>query len=170
MSGVFAGRYMAEMDDDFVVFLIGMRVNKFWQFSKWIPVARAMPPMLETLSKHPKKGLLGFESFFSLFPMTTCLVSYWRSFEDLEYFATNRDDPHLAVWRDFNQQIGTDGTVGIWHETYQIRAGEYECIYGNMPSFGLAKATKHVPVGGKRETARSRIGRDMDEENLVKEA
>jgi hypothetical protein len=31
MAKVFAGRYTAQADDDFVVFLIGMRVNKRWK-------------------------------------------------------------------------------------------------------------------------------------------
>ena len=40
---VLADRLTAEMDGDFVVFLIGMRVNKPWKVHKWLPVARAMP-------------------------------------------------------------------------------------------------------------------------------
>ena len=30
------------------------------------------------------------------------LVQYWRSYEDLERFARNPDDPHLPAWRRFN--------------------------------------------------------------------
>ncbi len=48
--------------------------------------------------------------------------------------------------------------VGIWHETYVVRAGDYECLYGNMPRFGLAKAGEHVPVASKGETAAARLG------------
>ena len=51
-----------------------------------------------------------------------------------------------------------DGTVGIWHETYLIQPHQYEAVYGNMPVFGLAKATQHVPAVGRRETARRRLG------------
>ncbi len=32
----------------------------------------------------------------------------------------------------------------------------------NMPSFGLAKATEHVPATGRRETARRRLGGDSE--------
>ncbi|MBA4115324.1 MAG: DUF4188 domain-containing protein [Rubrobacter sp.] len=49
------------------------------------------------------------------------LASVWRSFEDLERFARNPDDPHLPSWRRFNQTVGSDGSVGIWHETYVVR-------------------------------------------------
>ncbi|NKB18410.1 MAG: DUF4188 domain-containing protein [Pseudanabaena sp. CRU_2_10] len=158
MSNVFPGRFTAQIDEPFVVFLIGMRVNKFWSFSKWTPVARAMSPMLSTLYQYPEKGFLGGENFYRFSPLTTLLLSYWRSFEDLEQFARSPSEPHLAAWQKFNKAIGNDGSVGIWHETYLIQPGQYEAVYGNMPAFGLAAATKHVSVTGKRETARRRLG------------
>lgn len=156
-NGVFAGRYTAEYNESFVVFLIGMRVNDFWKFGKWMPVAQAMGPMLEVLYKSPEKGFLGGESFFRIWPIVPCLVTYWRSFEDLERFAKSKDEPHLEPWRKFNQAIGSSGTVGIWHETYKVEAGAFESVYGNMPRFGLAAATKHVPVTSRRDSARQRI-------------
>jgi hypothetical protein len=153
MSNVFPGRFTAQIDEPFVVFLIGMRVNKFWSFSKWSPVASAMSPMLSTLYQYPEKGFLGGENFFRLSPIGTLLLSYWRSFEDLENFARSPSEPHLAAWQEFSKAIGNDGSVGIWHETYLVQPGQYKAIYGNMPAFGLAAATKHVPATGKRETA-----------------
>ena len=48
--------------------------------------------------------------------------------------------------------------MGIWHETYRVRAGEYEAIYNNMPEFGLAKAGGWVPATGKNSTAKGRLG------------
>ena len=42
-------RMTVKLEGDFVVFLIGMRVNKFWKVNKWLPVARAMPRMLDEL-------------------------------------------------------------------------------------------------------------------------
>jgi len=44
---------------EFVVFIIGMRVNKFLALRKWIATAMAMGPMLRTLYQHPEKGFLG---------------------------------------------------------------------------------------------------------------
>ncbi len=158
MTDVVPGRYTAAIDEPFVVFLIGMRVNRIRLFSKWMPVARAMPGMIQVLYSHPEKGFLGGESFFRLFPLTTLLLTYWRSFDDLERFARSADDPHLKAWKQFNQAVGQDGTVGIWHETYLIKPGHYEAVYGNMPVFGLAKATQHVPAVGRRMTARQRLG------------
>jgi hypothetical protein len=57
---------------------------------------------------------------------------------------------HLPAWKAFNQSIATDGSVGIWHETFAIAAGAYESIYVNMPSFGLGRASKLEPATGRR--------------------
>lgn len=145
MSKVMRGRFTAKTNEPFVVFLIGMRINKFFAFNKWIPRAMAMTPMLQTLYKYPDKGFLGGETF--LYWRGVGLIQYWRSFEDLERFARSVEEPHLKAWQRFNRVVGADGSVGIWHETYLINPGNYEAIYGNMPIFGLAGATKHVPVG-----------------------
>jgi Domain of unknown function (DUF4188) len=156
MAKVIPGRFTAEIDGPFVVFIIGMRVNKFFAFRKWIATAMAMGPMIRTLYEHPEKGFLGAQTF--LYGRGVVTVQYWRSFEDLERFARDKDDPHLEAWRTFNKTIGSDGSVGIFHETFLVDAGKYEALYGNMPVFGLASAANHVPATGRRETARRRLG------------
>jgi Domain of unknown function (DUF4188) len=157
MSKVVPGRFSAQIDESFVVFAIGMQVNNLWAIDKWLPTARAMGPMLNVLHQYPEKGFLGQESFFRLFPICTMMMTYWKSFEHLEHFARNTDDPHLEPWREFNRSIGNDGSVGIWHETYLVPAKQSESIYVNMPIFGLAAATNHVPIVGRKETARRRL-------------
>ena len=156
MSKVIPGRFTADIEGPFVVFLIGMRVNKFFAFRKWIATAMAMGPMIRTLYEHPEKGFLGAQTFVYWRGVAT--VQYWRSFEDLERFARDKNDPHLGAWRRFNKSIGSDGSVGIWHESFLVDAGKYEALYGNMPVFGLASASQHVPATGRRETARRRLG------------
>ena len=150
-----AGRRMrAEIDGDFVVFLIGARFNsKLHLYRTFLDLGgrRGLMHMLEYLIADPDKGLLGFQPLG-----LTTVVQYWRSFDHLEAFARNEDDPHLAVWRDYWKRVGRDGRSGIWHETYLVRAGEYESIYGNMPPFGLGKAGTLAPLAGS-STARSRI-------------
>ncbi|NJM98236.1 MAG: DUF4188 domain-containing protein [Phormidesmis sp. RL_2_1] len=157
MNNIFNGRYTANVSEPFVVFLIGMRVNRFWAMKKWFAVAQAMGPMMQTLSEHPEKGLLGARMFFRGWPLETCLVSYWRSFDDLIRFARSDGDPHWPAWQQFMRDVGADGSVGIWHETYRVNPDQFECIYGNMPSFGLAAATTHVPVSEKMRTAQARM-------------
>ena len=39
-------RLTATLDGDFVVFLIGLRINKPLHIHKWLPVVQAMPRML----------------------------------------------------------------------------------------------------------------------------
>ena len=153
--GIQPGRFSADIEGDFVVFLIGMRFNKPWKVHKWGPVFTAMPKMLKVLGEHPELGCLGGQSWIG---RTTVLVQYWRSFEDLDHFARDKDLPHLEPWRRFNRAISASGDVGIWHETFKVRAGEYEAIYGNMPVFGLAKASASVPTDRKAQSAAARIG------------
>ena len=85
MPAILDRRVMAEIDGDFVVFLIGMRINR-------------------------------------------------RSMKD------------------------SRGDVGIWHETYLVRAGEYECVYSGMPLMGLAKAARSTELAAGTDSARDRLG------------
>lgn len=88
-----------------VVFIIGMRINRLLAFSKWIPVARAMGPMIRELYEHPELGFMDCEIFFNLRGPT--LVQYWRSFAHLERYA--RGERHLKAWKHFNRTIGDHG-------------------------------------------------------------
>lgn len=159
------GRYTFDHEGEVVVFLIGMRVNKLRKVRSWFPVAMAMPKMLRELGSHPDKGLLGYHQFRA--GRTIMLVQYWRSFEHLDRFARSADDPHLAAWRRFNQRVGTNGDVGIFHETYVVPAGRAEAVYNNMPTFGLAAATACVPVGQKGQSAAYRMGKAANDEAVV---
>jgi hypothetical protein len=163
MARVIKGRMTADLDGDFVVFLIGMRINKPWKLHKWLPIARAMGPMLRVLSRRKDLGLLGFTSWVS--PNGPLLVQYWRSSEQLERFARDSSLPHFAAWREYNRRVGTDGDVGVWHETYQVSAGRYETIYANMPMLGLMSVGTGVPVGRRGDTAAERIRRHVPSES-----
>lgn len=149
----------AAVDGDFCVFVIGMRVNSWLRVHKWWPVALAMPRMIKELKVAPESGFLGAEQAFG---NPTIMIQYWRSFGQLEAYAKNPKQEHLPAWTAFNKNIASNGWVGIWHETYLVRAGEYESIYNNMPPFGLAKATKTVPIAAKYDSARERIGADKN--------
>lgn len=152
MPKVIAKRVTADIEGDFVIFLIGMRINKPWKVHKWLPVFRAMPRMIRELEQRPDSGFLGHIMNFGV------IVQYWRSFEHLEAYARDPDKLHWPAWIDFNKRVGKSrGDVGIWHETYKVRAGEYECVYSGMPPFGLAKASSTVEAVGPLESARGRL-------------
>jgi hypothetical protein len=42
MAQIIKGRFTARMDEPFVVFAIGMRINNLFAVRKWVPTARAM--------------------------------------------------------------------------------------------------------------------------------
>jgi hypothetical protein len=111
--GEVAGRRMtAEIDGDFVVFLIGARFNDKLQFA--------------------------------------------RTLVDL---GGRRGMKHmLDVWRQYWRRVGRGGRSGIWHETYLVRAGQYEAVYANMPPHGLGKAGRLVPAS-ESSSARGRLQR-----------
>jgi hypothetical protein len=142
-------------EEPVVVFLIGMRVNRWWKVRQWLRTALAMPRMLRELGQHPELGMLGGESWFG---RTTILVSYWKSVDHLFGYAKLRNAEHLPAWRAFNKHIGQNGDVGIWHETYVVPPGACESIYVNMPAFGFGKVAglrpaSHRPDLTKRPAA-----------------
>jgi Domain of unknown function (DUF4188) len=157
MSRVVPGRHSADLEGDFVVFLIGMRLNRPWKPHRWLPVFTAMKRMLRELEADPDSGFLGATR--GLLTSGPTVVQYWRSFEHAERFARDPGARHLAAWKRFNQRVKGSGDVGIWHETYLVRAGEYEAIYGGMPRVGLAAAGRRVPIARKGDSAAHRIGR-----------
>ncbi|MEL6308125.1 MAG: DUF4188 domain-containing protein [Chloroflexota bacterium] len=162
---LYYGRYTAQIEGDFVVFLIGARFRMRDLFrAKW--VFDSMPAMQRELYKQTDSGFLGGENFFRFLPIETILMSYWRSFDDLERFARSRDELHYPAWMRFYKEFGAEHPVGIWHETYMVRAGEYECIYGNMPKFGLAQArgVQHVNLKDVSR-ARERAGQEQNSLN-----
>jgi Domain of unknown function (DUF4188) len=147
------GRWTAQIEGDFVVFLIGARFNSKWQAIRAVSDLggrRGMGHMLKYLTDHPEKGLLGYER------AGFTIIQYWRSFEHLEAFAKDQTDPHLAAWRNYWKRVGRSSRTGIWHETYLVRDGEYEAIYGNMPAHGLGKAASLLPAA-EASTARQRL-------------
>ena len=152
MAKVIAQRMTARIEGDFVVFLIGLRVNKPWKIYKWLPVFLAMPRMLKELAANPKSGFLGHVM------SPRVIVQYWRSFDDLEAYARSKDQKHWPAWVAFNKRGGTSrGDVGIWHETYQVRAGEYEAVYSGMPPIGLGQVGELVAATGRQESAHGRL-------------
>lgn len=147
-------RRFASLEGDFVVFLIGMRINNPWKVHKWFPVLMAMPKMLKELMTIPLSGFLGYHNWFG---RNIIMLQYWRSFEHLEEYAKDKTGAHYPAWREFNKKVRSSGAVGIWHETYKVQSGNYENIYVNMPAFGLGKVGKLNSVSEKYDEAKMRM-------------
>ncbi len=147
-------RIAASIEGDFVVFIIGARINRWWKLPKYLWFLSSMPKMIAELTARPESGFLGWERLG-----LTTNIQYWRTLEQLMAYSRDRDQTHYPNWVKFNRQIGSNGDVGIWHETFMVRAGEYEAIYNNMPLRGLAKAANHIDAVGRAGTAMGRLGR-----------
>jgi hypothetical protein len=147
-------RMMAEIDGDFAVFLIGMRLNRPWRVDRWGPLALAMVRMLGDLRKGSEPGFLG-----AVLGLPVSVV-YWRSYEELEAWALKPRGSHARAMAAFAQSgVEGRGDIGFWHETYLVRQGDYDAVYSGMPPFGLGAASRLVPVTAERASARQRLRR-----------
>ncbi len=157
MAEVISGRQTAALDDEVVVFIIGMRINRLRSVRSWLPPARAMAKMLRELAADPSLGLLHVQTLWA--GRVIVGVQYWRSFDHLEAFARSPDHEHLPAWREFNRLVRDNEDVGIFHETYRVGPGSAETFYGNMPAFGMAAAVGIEPVARRGQSAARRMGR-----------
>ena len=121
-------RMMAEIDGDFVVFLIGARFNRFHLLKTVLDLGgrRGMKHMLDYLVAHPEKGLLGYQMGLPT------IVQYWRSFDHLEAFANDAGDPHVAVWRNYWRRSAPapgpgSGTRRTWSARVSTRRSTETC-------------------------------------------
>lgn len=148
------GRCTARRDEPFVVFMMGVRVNRLSSVRKWASVLLSLRSMVQEMEGAPQTGYLGGQTFFSWRAVT--LVQYWESYEALEKYARCPESGHLPEWQRFNREVRGSGVIGLWHEAYTVGSAEYEAIYADVPVSGLAKATLHMPAIGGRETKRRR--------------
>lgn len=149
------GRQTAAYEGDLVVFLIGMRVNCVRDLRRWVPVSRAMGPMLRELMTDPTSGLLGFRTLLGWREVT--MVQYWRDTASLQAFAADRDRTHRPAWTAYFRSAFQGGSVGIWHETYVVPAGAHESVYVNMPRAGLGTLADVAPVGRRGDRFAERL-------------
>lgn len=154
------GRHSADLDPEqhagLVLFHVGMRINRLRAVHAWAPVLLAMRRMLVELTAHPELGLLDFSVFRS--GRTFLAVQYWRDFAALDAFARTTDQPHLPAWRAYNRAARTSDAVGVFHETFTVGTS-WETVYVNTPVMGMARATRHVPIGHRGQSAAHRIDR-----------
>lgn len=157
--GVVAGEQVADVPEaGTVLFVIGMRVNRWRRIRSWWPVFVGMPKMLRELEKDPDLGLLDAGTFWA--GRTFLVIQHWRSAEQLGRYAGDMQHAHGPAWAAYNTSKAPGrGDVGIFHETYVVPADNIETRYGNMPAFGLAAAVGAVPrPRGQRGAAHEQMG------------
>jgi len=148
-------RTTAVLDGEYVVFLVGLRINQVWRPDRWWATLMAGRAMDQALRRDPESGML--DSRLVVTGRGPAFVQIWRSFADLERYAHAEDKLHQAAWKRFYKLVGRSGAVGLWHETYQVAPGRYEAMYVNMPRYGLANAGESAPVSRRGESARQRM-------------
>ncbi|WP_203137437.1 DUF4188 domain-containing protein [Microbacterium sp. JZ31] len=153
------GRMTHDHDGELVVFLVGMRINRWSRPDLWWPTLTAMPPMMRELAGDPASGMLAQRLFG--FPRSPTVLQYWTSVEKLYAYASDRDASHRPAWAAFNRRArDARGAVGIWHETFSIARAE--SIYVGMPPTGLGAATSLKPVTARLDRARQRFDAEGD--------
>jgi hypothetical protein len=155
METICPGRFTAKLDEPVVLFLIGTRINRLSSLPRFAWFVKTMPDMLKELSANRESGLLWYRTYIS-WPYIT-VQQYWKSFDHLLAYSSDKSQSHMPAWGRYMRELMKDGTLGIWHETYLIESGKFECVYGNMPVFGLAAAGMHVPAEGRLAGAKDRL-------------
>ncbi|KAI9345870.1 hypothetical protein DFJ73DRAFT_796941 [Zopfochytrium polystomum] len=149
------GRLTAQIDGDFVVFLIGLRPNAALPFNKnLLEAGKAFEAILLELDANPELGCLGSESYVAESPEGSRIfcVQYWRSAEHLAKYAASSSSEHRGPWM-WLMKLGRESPeLGFWHETFKVRAGEYEAI-------ALRGACKWFPAQRKMATMMGRLGK-----------
>jgi len=170
---VLRGRWTAQIEGSFCVFHIGFILNGYVPNKEMQQAKLAMESMIKELEADPQKfGYLGGQSYISsnIRVGGGTIIQYWRSQEQLNAYARDGMRKHFPamIWSSKTVQLSPH--LGLWHESFCVREGEYECIYTNCPQMLLGKASSVVPAVGTRRTARGRLrktdGTDLNELNL----
>jgi len=151
---------VADVEGDIVVYINGMRLTKLRVLPQWILAGRKLAAMFERLEADPESGFLGYQpAFMGL--RTGAEIQYWRSLDELEHFARDREDLHVPAWNWYNETVDSGGGVGFWAELYVVDADDYETFYRNMPPIGLGAVgglrpdegtDRHIDLSGEQES------------------
>lgn len=90
-KSVLGGIAAADVPDEAVVFLIGMRIKRLRRLRSWVMPVRAMTRMLVDLAQQEDSPLLHARTWWS--GRNVLVVQYWRSAEELGRYATDPDHP-----------------------------------------------------------------------------
>lgn len=156
-EAIMRGRFVATPPPGTIVFMFGMRVNRWGEVRHWLPLWRSLRRMIRQQRDRPQSGMLWSTSWRDGREIT--VLQYWRDMETLMAYAQDKTYGHAHVWKKYNHGIGDTGEVGIWHEAYAIdpeTPGRLHTIYRDVPKRGLAAATE---LADAEEAALRRINR-----------
>ena len=135
-------------NQDVVVFLVGTRFNH--PLGMFAPGAQEetayFTSMIKDLEEHGHDdfGFLGSTSWLNMGDRKTSSeimeVMYFRTTEGLHKFA--HSEIHRKAWDWWNKTVKEHPHLSIWHETYQVPAGNWESIYVNSHVSGI-NSTAH---------------------------
>ena len=147
-------RMIANLEGEFLVFVIELQVHKLWRFWQWYPAVKGMNRMLFELLENKEYGLLSFEYRFAM--RQQFFLMYWRSYEHMHNWALSRDATHIEGWKMLNQLMRDHpDIIGFWHESFVVQPDQYESFYRNVPAVGLGQAGQLIPLqGGMKSGAR----------------
>jgi hypothetical protein len=127
----FPGRYSTSIDGPFVVFLIGVRINRLLAIGKWLPVTKAMGPMRKELYANPSPGLLA--AYSSMYWRGIMVTQYWAA----STISSSRPNHAMPCTSRHGRPSTRPSaqTVESASGTKPTRSpkGQYECVYANMP-------------------------------------
>ena len=156
MANINNSRMMADLDGEFLVFMIELQVHKLWQVWVWYPVVQRMTKMMFELMEKKEYGLLSYEYWFSF--RRQLFLMYWRSYEHMHDWALNKDATHIPGWKMLNSLMKDHPKViGFWHESYVVQPYQYETFYRNVPPAGLGRTGELIPISGRMSTAAARL-------------
>jgi heme-degrading monooxygenase HmoA len=115
----------------------GVFAPKFLELGGWLD---KMTDQFD--SAEPPKGFLGqtqYENKDERGAREFTSISYWRSIEDLHEFA--HSPLHRDAWMWWEKNLKELNAVGINHEIFQSRAGDWENVYVNFQPTGLGATT-----------------------------
>lgn len=156
MAALNKTRMMADLEGEFLVFVIELQVHKLLRFRKWYPVVKEMNQMLTELTAKPEYGLLSFEYWFAF--RRQLFLMYWRSYEHMHDWALNKNAAHIPGWKMLNKLMKEHpDIIGFWHESYVVQPYQYESFYHNVPTVGMGRAGKLLPLTGRMSTGAARL-------------
>lgn len=136
-------RQAVELEDGVVIYINGIRLNRLRGLPQYLMANWKVAKMFRRLEADPDSGFLGYEPAL-MGPRHGAAIQYWRSLEDLERFASDREDMHAPAWRWFNRV--DDGSIGLWSELYVIGPDDYETFFRNVEGVGLSRFGDLVPM------------------------